>query len=212
MTLEEAIATRNIEETESILMSLIKIDKSNKELLVKLALTELQHPFHDADLSMHYLQEALSICPNSSELLLLLSYIQWMERGVIHEGLFQRLSFIHDDSPDTLALVRIVQSKNYMCQDEMLEMRYLKEAIRYSKKYPYSFYRLGCIFLQNGKVDQAQKFLFKAKECVKIILTPDCSPDFTSPQVFIDEHVSWTALSTVNYKDLCDQCAKAVIC
>lgn len=206
MTLEEAIATRNIEETEKILISRINIDKSNKELLVKLALTELQHPFHDAGLAMRYLQQAIDICPKSSELLLLLSYIQWMETGVICDELFKKLSYISDASLNTLSLVRIVQSKNYMCQDEKLEMRYLEQAIHYSKEHPYSFYRLGCIFLRNGRVDQAKTYFLKAKERVKIILTPDSFNDFTSCQAFIDEYISWRSLSSVNYKELCDRC------
>lgn len=206
MTLEEAIASWNVEETEKILISRIKIDKSNKELLVKLALTELHHPFHDGFLAMHYLREAINICPKSTEVLLLLSYIQWWETGVIRDELFEKLSRISDESPNTLSLVRIVQSKNYMCKDERREMKYLKQAIHYSKEHPYPFYRMGHIFLRNGKVNQAKTYFLKAKERVKIILTPDSSYDFTSPQAFIDEYISWRTRSTVNYKRLCDRC------
>lgn len=155
---------------------------------------------------MHYLREAITICPKSMEVLLLLSYIQWLETGAICDELFENLSQISDESSNTLSLVRIVQSKNYMCQDERLEMRYLEQAIHYSKEHPYSFYRLGCIFLRNGRVDQAKTHFLKAKEQVKNILTPDSFNDFTSYQAFIDEYLSWRSLSSVNYKELCDRC------
>lgn len=200
-----AVMNNEIEKAEKIALKEIKKNPNDEKLLLKLALIELLFPFEDYEMSLEYINKVLEMSPNYLDALFIKSYLQYFYNyNDIDKTVLDAINNYNykENQEEEKAISKYIQSWKYRNSDVNLELKYLLESVEICDKLVYPFKRIGLIMKGIGNYKDSIKYLRKAKDNIRIIGNDNDCVDFSEPQLFIDEYIKGTDLSSTNAFDI----------
>lgn len=203
MTLEQAIAQWDIQETEKIIKAELQEQPENINLWTKLCLTELQYPYEDYESALKCLAKVYSIDSCNLTALILEAGIKWHSMGYIDMDTFSRLNSITCSDKESCAIVYYLMSL-YFCgnNDEGKQKRMIEKSIAESDHFVFPFRDLAKILFSEEYVEDGIKLLKRAVSNVKKVLQPEELYDFTDANTYIAEYITGTTMSKLNFEHL----------
>lgn len=193
--MEEALKERKFTEVEKQLLKSLEQDSSNIDILFKLAMVRLQFPFEDEETAIIYLDRILKIEPYNFKALCIKMYLQNYYYGEMDSD-YEKIEKYHWKSTCEKAIAYYIMSWKY---DQKAE-QYLKESIEVYSGYVNPYVKLGRIYEERGKYNEAGAYYRTAMQNVRT--TEFSYMDSIAPQAFIDEYITGVAKSTVNFDNL----------
>lgn len=179
---------------EALIEEKLRHDPNNIELLMRLAVLELNPPVADHNKSIEILEKVLSIDKNNIIALLLLAYVKYHCSGGVDKDLLDKLDSIKTNDKELLSMAKYAAywhySNNDEFNDEKKQEQYLLESINLYGGHVCNYVDLVELYLQQGKKEKAKELVEIAlKNVVKIYTENVHIEDISDINEFLDERI-----------------------
>ena len=158
-------------EIEKLLENGLKKDPNNIDLWIRLAVLELDHPFHDEERGMECVEEVLKIEKDHPIALLLKAYIQDRHFGSSDKKLTDKLSSLVTNSNEINSMLRFAASWYYDSKDPVKEEKLLEESINFYQGHVWNYVHLAGKYFDEGRNQEAKELVKKALKNVRKIFS-----------------------------------------
>lgn len=181
------------------------------EVLTKLALTVLNPPYADDEAAMRYLEKAITIDPTNLDRVLLLAYINQLNRTTKIDVLGM-LENIKPSNAQEQAMIFYAQASYYESIDEKRYVELLKKSIDYYDGFVWPCVDLGKFYRYCENYEAAYSYFKKALNNVHGIFRKGDLYHIVDLKEFVNECVKGDIISDANlkiiqhYVDECSDC------
>lgn len=148
----------------------VQTDPNNIDLLLRLALFELEPPEGDPDKCIEYLNRVLSLDENNATALLFFAHLHEYVVWFIPDELLAKIETLYTDNDEYNSMLKYVASwsygkfrKNIPEKEEAL----LKESIKLYSRHVWNYVNLAELYAAQGKITESQELAKKALSNVK---------------------------------------------
>ncbi len=197
------------EEIEKLLEDKLKEDPKNIDLWIRLAVLELDHPFHDEERGMECVDEVLKIEKDHPIALLLKAYIQDRTFG-LDKKLTDKLSSLVTNSDEINSMLRCAASWYYKKKGDFNRAEQLLiESISFYKGHVWNYVRLAVLCFKKGQDLEAKELVKKAlKNVQKVYTIEEWEPDPTDVNELFYEFFTGIQLTDYKFKNIKDMLDK----
>lgn len=196
-------------EIEGLLLSHLKSNPDDVDILIKLALAQYTKPLIDEDAAISNLKKALCLNPNSVEAVLILAYVEY-HTYAIEEDTLAKLERCKADNPQEKGLLCFMQAlyydkHHYFCGKYKNE--YGKLLVKSLEFYPESVWPnvyLARFYKEESDFNKAYHYYKLGLDNVKLIFENDHYFVPTDANAFLNQYVKGIHMSKNNYEILQD--------
>lgn len=171
----------------------LQTDPNNTDLLLRLALFELEPPEGDPDKCIEYLNKVLSFDKNNIIALLFFAHLHEYVVFFIPDELLAKIETLHTGNDEYNSMLKYVASwsygkfrKNIPEKEEAL----LKESIKLYSGHVWNYVNLAELYAEQGKITESQELARKALNNVqKIYYYDSLEYDTTSITDFLNAEI-----------------------
>ncbi|MBY0353290.1 hypothetical protein K2W90_02895 [Candidatus Babeliales bacterium] len=183
---------------KKILEENLKNEPNNIDILLKLALLEVDPPEGDEILCAQYIEKILALDEQNVNGLLLLAYFKHyilMEHA--DENLMQSLTSLQTSCNEVNSMLRYAASWFFFFRgDEEKEIECLRKSINYYQGHVWNYVGLGRSYLLQGKNTEGKELIRRALSNVKVIYSGQGAEyDGTNISHFLDHHFKGICLT-----------------
>ena len=193
-------------ELETFLKQLLAQDKTNSELLMRLAIMYSQMPFVDYALSLFYLKKALQLDATNYQALLLYAYFSYFEFSHFNKELIHQLTSIDPKLTQYNSLAYYLLSWIFLDQNNLDKTEFfLKKSIEIYQKHVSNYISLAQLYIQQNKSGKAYTLFKQAHNNIIKIYTPELLTseyDRTDAVEYINTNISGIYITEPNLKSL----------
>lgn len=196
--LDLAIRQLDVMKAEELIEEELKKDLYNKDLWLKLSITELCVPLVDYEKSLECIAKIYAIDKNNIYALIIECCVYYFHLGGVDERLFSKLNSINEDNKHIMSIVKYIMSWYYRDSDIESKTNLLEESIYLYDRYVSNYEKLGAIYIKQGKVAQGRKIIKQALNNIELVYDKGFISDFTDVNEYIAEYVTGIHLSSSN--------------
>ncbi len=189
---------------EELIEDVLKKEPKNIELLLRLAVLEVDPPFADHEKSIASLGKVLAIDKNNAIATLLLAYVNYYCVAGVDEELMSKLNSIRTNDNEINSMLKYVASWFYIDKDPRLEELLLQESINFCKEHVYNYVHLAELYFKQGRNQEARVLIEKALRNVKKIYSFNGEEEYDATDVdeFLNERIKGICLTDPNLESI----------
>jgi len=187
----ELSKNNNLVKIEALIEKQLNQDPNNIELLLRLAVLEVDPPFADPAKSIALLEKVLTIDKNNAIAALLIAYVNYYCIAGIDEKLMSKLNSMHTDDSEINSMLKYVVSWFYMDRDPKMEEQFLQKSINIYKGHVYNHVHLAKLYFKIGRNIEARDLIKKALKNIKKIYSKENDFEYDASDIyeFLNERI-----------------------